>query len=149
MTRPTKRIAIIGAGSSGMVQLKNLLEVFRRPEVKYELDVVVFESKPEVGGVWCVVLVRGCRDEVGLISTGTRTSAINGTDEHSCPVTRARVKHKKGWTGRGCTFTRRITRTRRRCTRGSGPIFPTWVLYCNPWRLVVSGSRSVADVHRS
>ena len=52
--RPLKRIAIIGAGATGMVQLKNLLDVFSRPEVEYELEVVVFESKSQVGGVWYV-----------------------------------------------------------------------------------------------
>lgn len=56
MFKSTKRIAIIGAGATGMVQLKNLLDIFSRPEVEYELEVVVFESKPEVGGVWSVSL---------------------------------------------------------------------------------------------
>lgn len=51
-TRQVKRIAIIGAGATGLVQLKNLLDVLSRPEVEYELEVVVFESKSEVGGVW-------------------------------------------------------------------------------------------------
>ena len=54
MGKPTKKIAIIGAGATGMVQLKNLVEVFSRPEVEYGLEVVVFESKSEVGGVWYV-----------------------------------------------------------------------------------------------
>lgn len=59
--RPTKRIAIVGAGATGMVQLKNLLDVFGRPEVEYDLEVVVFESKSEVGGVWYVLsLERPC-----------------------------------------------------------------------------------------
>lgn len=52
MTRQTKRIAVIGAGATGLVQLKNLLDVARRPEVGYQLLVTVYEGKPGVGGVW-------------------------------------------------------------------------------------------------
>jgi cation diffusion facilitator CzcD-associated flavoprotein CzcO len=54
MGKPVKRIAIIGAGATGLVQLKNLLDVFSRPGVGHDLDVVVFEIKSEVGGVWYV-----------------------------------------------------------------------------------------------
>lgn len=51
-SKQKKRISIIGAGASGLVQLKNLLDVFARPDVQDELEVVVFEAKEDVGGVW-------------------------------------------------------------------------------------------------
>lgn len=54
MTKQVKKIGIIGAGPSGLVQLKNLLETSRLPGAKYELQIKVFESKPDVGGVWYV-----------------------------------------------------------------------------------------------
>jgi cation diffusion facilitator CzcD-associated flavoprotein CzcO len=54
MTKPIKKVAIIGAGPTGLAQLKNLLEVSKSPKAKYELQVKVFESKPDVGGVWYV-----------------------------------------------------------------------------------------------
>jgi len=54
MTRPIKKVAIIGAGPTGLAQLKNLLEVSKLPNAKYELQVKVHESKPDVGGVWYV-----------------------------------------------------------------------------------------------
>jgi len=54
MTRQIKKVAIIGAGPTGLAQLKNLLEVSKLPNAKYELQVKVYESKPDVGGVWYV-----------------------------------------------------------------------------------------------
>jgi cation diffusion facilitator CzcD-associated flavoprotein CzcO len=54
MTKPIKKVAIVGAGPTGLAQLKNLLEVSKSPKAKYELQVKVFESKPDVGGVWYV-----------------------------------------------------------------------------------------------
>ena len=54
MTRPIKKVAIIGAGPTGLAQLKNLLEVSKLPNARYELQVKVYESKPDVGGVWYV-----------------------------------------------------------------------------------------------
>lgn len=54
MTKPIKKVAIIGAGPTGLAQLKNLLEVSKLPNAKYELQVKIFESKPDVGGVWYV-----------------------------------------------------------------------------------------------
>jgi NADH dehydrogenase FAD-containing subunit len=54
MTKPIKKVAIIGAGPTGLAQLKNLLEVAKLPNAKYELQVRIFESKPDVGGVWYV-----------------------------------------------------------------------------------------------
>jgi len=49
-----KKVAIIGAGPTGLAQLKNLLEVSKSSKAKYELQVRIFESKPDVGGVWYV-----------------------------------------------------------------------------------------------
>ncbi|WVF66927.1 hypothetical protein IAT40_001670 [Kwoniella sp. CBS 6097] len=53
-TRTTKRVAVIGAGVSGLAAIQQLVEAFQRDNVKdeLELDLVVFESKNEVGGVW-------------------------------------------------------------------------------------------------
>jgi cation diffusion facilitator CzcD-associated flavoprotein CzcO len=51
----TVRVAIIGAGASGLVQLKQLLDAFSRADVKRrgkKLEVVCFEKSREVGGVW-------------------------------------------------------------------------------------------------
>ncbi|WWD16875.1 hypothetical protein CI109_101307 [Kwoniella shandongensis] len=48
----TTRIAIVGAGSSGLAQLEQLLEVWARDEVKTKLEVVVYEAREDVGGVW-------------------------------------------------------------------------------------------------
>lgn len=60
-TRQTKttRVGIIGAGASGLAQLKQLLEAFSRPEVKArtELEVIVIEKQSEVGGVWYVLFL--------------------------------------------------------------------------------------------
>jgi cation diffusion facilitator CzcD-associated flavoprotein CzcO len=55
---PVTRVAIIGAGASGLTQLKQLLDAFARPEVRKRtrLEVVVFETKRDVGGVWYVVI---------------------------------------------------------------------------------------------
>lgn len=58
MTKQVKKVGIIGAGPSGLVQLKNLLETSKLPGAKYELQIRVFESKPDVGGVWYVPSVR-------------------------------------------------------------------------------------------
>lgn len=55
MTKPIKRVGIIGAGPTGLAQLKNLLEVSKLQNAKYELQVKVYESKPDVGGVWYVL----------------------------------------------------------------------------------------------
>jgi cation diffusion facilitator CzcD-associated flavoprotein CzcO len=51
---PVTRVAIIGAGSSGLATLKQVVDAFARPEVKQRtsLDVVVYEAKSDVGGVW-------------------------------------------------------------------------------------------------
>ena len=54
MTVTTTRIAIIGAGASGMSALKWCLETWARDDMKgrTELQIVVFEKQDEVGGVW-------------------------------------------------------------------------------------------------
>lgn len=46
------RVGIIGAGSAGLAQLKQVLDAFRRPNVGSKLEVVCFEARDEVGGVW-------------------------------------------------------------------------------------------------
>ena len=51
------RVAIIGAGASGISQIKQLLDAFERDDVKAKgkrLEVVCFEKGREVGGVWYV-----------------------------------------------------------------------------------------------
>ncbi|WVW79900.1 hypothetical protein I302_101870 [Kwoniella bestiolae CBS 10118] len=59
MTIPSKssttRIGIIGTGASGLSQIQQLLEIWdqRREDItKGGLEVVAFESKDDVGGVW-------------------------------------------------------------------------------------------------
>ncbi|WVQ94688.1 hypothetical protein IAU59_001768 [Kwoniella sp. CBS 9459] len=54
-TTTKKKVAVIGAGVSGLAAIQQLVEAFQRDQVKdklLELDLVVFESKNEVGGVW-------------------------------------------------------------------------------------------------
>jgi cation diffusion facilitator CzcD-associated flavoprotein CzcO len=66
MTRELIRVGIIGAGASGLAQLKQLLDAFARPEVKRraDLEVICFEKQEEVGGVWWVIFdscsITGC-----------------------------------------------------------------------------------------
>ncbi|WRT65333.1 uncharacterized protein IL334_002276 [Kwoniella shivajii] len=50
--KPMKRIAVIGAGASGLTQIQQLLEIWQREEVNTDLEVVGFEVKDDVGGVW-------------------------------------------------------------------------------------------------
>jgi cation diffusion facilitator CzcD-associated flavoprotein CzcO len=54
MGRQLVRVGIIGGGASGLAQLKQLIDAFARPKVmeKKELEVVLFEKNPEIGGVW-------------------------------------------------------------------------------------------------
>lgn len=52
------RIAIIGAGATGLTQLKQLLDAFGREEVQSELEVTLFEARDQVGGTWCVLVSR-------------------------------------------------------------------------------------------
>lgn len=48
----TKRIAIVGAGASGIATLKAIMDLDE--EVRRGWDVVVFEERAGVGGLWCV-----------------------------------------------------------------------------------------------
>lgn len=52
--RELVRVGIIGAGASGLAQLKQLIDAFDRPQVRArkQLQVSVFEKNGEVGGVW-------------------------------------------------------------------------------------------------
>lgn len=45
----SKSIAIIGAGSAGLAALKTFLEV----EAQDDWDIVLFEQRRDVGGIWC------------------------------------------------------------------------------------------------
>lgn len=53
-TRPLTRIAVIGAGASGLATLAQLKEVYSRPKVAAEtrVEIVGFESRDGVGGIW-------------------------------------------------------------------------------------------------
>jgi hypothetical protein len=126
---PATRLAIIGAGSAGLTQLKNALEVFARPEVKTELEVVVFESKTEVGGVWYVTKshCRSISDVLELIAAGTLTGRQNTITGRvflpRLPMMRMmRTAGKQNLPSR-LTSTREQERTHRRCTKGSERIF--------------------------
>ena len=50
----TIRVAVIGIGSAGLCQLKQLKEAFARPEVRSGkcLELVGFEGRSDVGGLW-------------------------------------------------------------------------------------------------
>jgi hypothetical protein len=54
MPETTVRVAVIGAGASGIAQLKHLLNAFSKIEGLCELQVTLLESKDRVGGVWWV-----------------------------------------------------------------------------------------------
>lgn len=54
-TRPVKRIAVIGAGAAGIAQAKEILEAFQHGKSEFQADLVVYESRSKIGGVWCVV----------------------------------------------------------------------------------------------
>ena len=51
-TRPTKRIAVIGAGAAGLAQAKEILQAFQSGESGYGVELVVYESRSQIGGVW-------------------------------------------------------------------------------------------------
>lgn len=53
--RSVIRVAVIGAGASGLAQTQQLLEAWNRKEVKTKLEVIVYEAREDVGGVWQVV----------------------------------------------------------------------------------------------
>lgn len=51
------RVAVIGAGASGLSQIKQLRDAFNREDVKASgktLEVVCYEKGREVGGVWYI-----------------------------------------------------------------------------------------------
>lgn len=50
--KPVIRVAVIGAGASGLTQTQQLLEAWSRKAVKTKLEVVAFEARGDVGGVW-------------------------------------------------------------------------------------------------
>lgn len=52
--KPLKRIAVIGAGAAGITQTKQLVDAFADASSEFELDLVVFEVRDDVGGVWSV-----------------------------------------------------------------------------------------------
>jgi protoporphyrinogen oxidase len=126
---PATRLAIIGAGSAGLTQLKNALEVFARPEVKTELEVVVFESKTEVGGVWYVTKshCRSISDVLELIAAGTLTGRQNTITGRvflpRLPMMRVTSRAGKQDPLSRRTSTRERERTHHRCTKGSERIF--------------------------
>lgn len=50
--RQKKRIALIGAGASGLAAAKELIESFRSGGSAFDLELVVFEARDKIGGVW-------------------------------------------------------------------------------------------------
>lgn len=53
--RPVKRIAVIGAGAAGIAQAKEILQAFQHGKSEFQVDLVVYESRSKIGGVWYVV----------------------------------------------------------------------------------------------
>jgi cation diffusion facilitator CzcD-associated flavoprotein CzcO len=66
--RPVTRIAVIGVGSAGLAALKQAVDAFSRAEVasRTRLELVGFETRNEVGGLWyvCVRPIRGSETDV-------------------------------------------------------------------------------------
>ena len=50
MTKATTRVAVIGAGATGLTQLKQLVDAYKRPNVTSQLQVVMYESRNAIGG---------------------------------------------------------------------------------------------------
>ncbi|ODN83922.1 hypothetical protein L198_07619 [Cryptococcus wingfieldii CBS 7118] len=50
--KPVTRVAVIGAGAAGLAQLQQLQEAWERGNVQSKLELVAFETKEDVGGVW-------------------------------------------------------------------------------------------------
>jgi len=63
---PVVRIAVIGVGSAGLAALKQAVDAFSRPEVakRVKLDLVGFETRSEVGGLWQVTHSTQDRDRL-------------------------------------------------------------------------------------
>jgi cation diffusion facilitator CzcD-associated flavoprotein CzcO len=51
-TRPVKRIAVVGGGAAGVAQAKEILAAFRPGVSDYKVELVVYESRNDIGGVW-------------------------------------------------------------------------------------------------
>ena len=51
---PSKRIAVVGGGTSGL----SFLKVSKEYQKKYNLswEVILYEQRHDIGGIWCVVL---------------------------------------------------------------------------------------------
>lgn len=52
--RQVVRVAVIGIGSAGLGQLKQLIDAFEREDVRRtkRLELVGFETRDDVGGIW-------------------------------------------------------------------------------------------------
>jgi cation diffusion facilitator CzcD-associated flavoprotein CzcO len=52
--RQVVRVAVIGIGSAGLGQLKQLKDAYARDDVKDQkrLEMVGFETRDDVGGIW-------------------------------------------------------------------------------------------------
>ena len=48
---PDKRIAIVGAGTGGIVMLKTLLDDLPK-DITRTWEIVLFEQRDDVGGIW-------------------------------------------------------------------------------------------------
>lgn len=48
--KPTKSIAIIGAGSAGLAVLKTMKDI--DPNLRYHWDIVLYEERDNLGGRW-------------------------------------------------------------------------------------------------
>ncbi|PIL35194.1 hypothetical protein GSI_02984 [Ganoderma sinense ZZ0214-1] len=48
--RPSKSIAIVGAGSGGLAILKTILDL--PPDVRHDWEVILYEQRRDVGGIW-------------------------------------------------------------------------------------------------
>ncbi len=49
---PITRIAVIGAGAAGITQAKQIVDAWSVNNVETQLQIVVFEARDAVGGVW-------------------------------------------------------------------------------------------------
>ncbi|GHJ89020.1 hypothetical protein NliqN6_5422 [Naganishia liquefaciens] len=49
---PPKRIAVIGAGAAGLAQAKQILDAFTSPAGLLQVELVIYEARNDVGGVW-------------------------------------------------------------------------------------------------
>lgn len=103
--------------SSGLVQLKQLLDAFARPDVNKNLEVVVSESRSEVGGVWCALLITQCMDILADPLLGSLRPGRRGYERAMGKEERAMRCTSPLWSGK----------IRRRCMRVCEPIYLMWV----------------------